>query len=193
MSGAGSGAGLRAGAIDRRDRANRHAVACALCHNARMSDAPETAILVVNLGTPEAPTAPAVARYLAEFLGDKRVVAIPRLFWWPLLHWVILPRRSPKSAEKYAQVWLADGSPLAVYTRRLAEGMQRELPGHRVAWAMRYGAPALAPGPGCAARGGRCAGSWCCRCTRSIRPPPPPRSRTWWAPGRRAIRSCRCA
>ncbi|WP_045766949.1 ferrochelatase [Xanthomonas albilineans] len=110
-----------------------------------MSNAPETAVLVVNLGTPEAPTAPAVARYLAEFLGDKRVVAIPRLFWWPLLHWVILPRRSPKSAEKYAQVWLPDGSPLAVYTRRLAEGMQRALPDHKVAWAMRYGTPALAP------------------------------------------------
>lgn len=110
-----------------------------------MSDAPDTAVLVVNLGTPEAPTAPAVARYLAEFLGDKRVVAIPRLFWWPLLNWVILPRRSPRSAEKYALVWLPEGSPLAVYTRRLAEGMQRELPGHRVAWAMRYGAPALAP------------------------------------------------
>jgi len=133
------------GRIDRCDRHDRDARGGRLCHNAWMSDAPETAVLVVNLGTPEAPTAPAVARYLAEFLGDKRVVAIPKLFWWPLLNWVILPRRSPRSAEKYALVWLPEGSPLAVYTRRLTEGMQRELPGHRVAWAMRYGTPALAP------------------------------------------------
>jgi len=133
------------GRVDRCDRHDCDARGVRLCHNAPMSDAPETAVLVVNLGTPEAPTAPAVARYLAEFLGDKRVVAIPKLFWWPLLNWVILPRRSPRSAEKYALVWLPDGSPLAVYTRRLAEGMQRELPEHRVAWAMRYGSPALAP------------------------------------------------
>ncbi|MCD7098604.1 ferrochelatase [Stenotrophomonas sp. MMGLT7] len=108
-----------------------------------MPDAPHTALLAVNLGTPEAPTAPAVRRYLAEFLGDRRVVSLPPLLWKPLLHGLILPLRGPRSAHKYAQVWLPEGSPLAVYTRRLAEGMQRELPQWRVRDAMRYGEPAL--------------------------------------------------
>lgn len=111
-----------------------------------MTEAADTALLVVNLGTPEAPTAPAVRRYLAEFLGDRRVVSIPPLLWKPLLHGLILPLRGPRSAEKYAQVWLPEGSPLAVYTRRLAEGVARELPANwRVRAAMRYGAPALRP------------------------------------------------
>ncbi|MCG8274932.1 ferrochelatase [Stenotrophomonas sp. NLF4-10] len=110
-----------------------------------MSDAPTTALLAVNLGTPETPTAPAVRRYLAEFLGDPRVVSIPPLLWKPLLHGLILPLRGGRSAHKYAQVWLPEGSPLAVYTRRLAEAMQRELPHWRVRDAMRYGQPALRP------------------------------------------------
>lgn len=110
-----------------------------------MSDAPTTALLAVNLGTPETPTAPAVRRYLAEFLSDPRVVSIPPLLWKPLLHGLILPLRSGRSAHKYAQVWLPEGSPLAVHTRRLAEGLQRELPQWRVRDAMRYGTPALLP------------------------------------------------
>ncbi|WP_449468258.1 ferrochelatase [Stenotrophomonas humi] len=110
-----------------------------------MSDAPITALLAVNLGTPETPTAPAVRRYLAEFLSDPRVVSIPPLLWKPLLHGLILPLRSGRSAHKYAQVWLPEGSPLAVYTRRLAEGLQRALPQWRVRDAMRYGTPALLP------------------------------------------------
>lgn len=108
-----------------------------------MLNAPESAVLAVNLGTPEAPTAPAVRRYLAEFLSDPRVVAIPALFWKPLLYGVILPLRSGRSAEKYAQVWLPGGSPLMVHTRNLAEAMQRLMPGRRVRHAMRYGVPAL--------------------------------------------------
>ncbi len=110
-----------------------------------MSDAPTTALLAVNLGTPETPTAPAVRRYLAEFLGDPRVVSIPPLLWKPLLHGLILPLRGGRSAHKYAQVWLPEGSPLAVHTQRLAEAMQRELPHWRVREAMRYGQPALRP------------------------------------------------
>lgn len=110
-----------------------------------MSDAPTTALLAVNLGTPETPTAPAVRRYLAEFLGDPRVVSIPPLLWKPLLHGLILPLRSRRSAEKYAQVWLPEGSPLAVHTRRLAARMQQALPHWRVREAMRYGQPALLP------------------------------------------------
>lgn len=107
------------------------------------SPSPDTAVVLVNLGTPDAPTAEAVRRYLGEFLSDRRVVALPRLFWLPLLHGIILPRRSPKVALKYASVWLDGGSPLAVYTRRLAEGVQREMPDVLVVDAMRYGNPAL--------------------------------------------------
>lgn len=109
-----------------------------------MPDAPDTALVVVNLGTPEAPTAPAVRRYLAEFLGDPRVVSLPRLLWLPLLHGLVLPLRGPRAAAKYALIWRPEGSPLAVYTERLAAAMQAELPAWRVLPAMRYGQPALA-------------------------------------------------
>jgi ferrochelatase len=110
----------------------------------QMQNPPPRALVLVNLGTPSAPTAEAVRRYLAEFLLDPRVVQIPRLLWWPLLNWVILPRRSPVVARKYATVWMDEGSPLAAYTQRLANGMQAALPEWRVAMAMRYGEPALA-------------------------------------------------
>ncbi len=115
----------------------------ALCHNTPMPETPSTALLVVNLGTPEAPTAAAVRRYLGEFLSDRRVVQIPWLLWQPLLRGVILPLRGPKAAEKYAGIWLPDGSPLAVYTQRLAGAMQARLPDWRVRDAMRYGRPSL--------------------------------------------------
>jgi ferrochelatase len=105
-------------------------------------DAP--AILIVNLGTPAAPTARAVRRYLGEFLSDPRVVQVPRWLWWPLLHLVILPLRAGRVARKYASIWLADGSPLAVYTRDLAAALQQRLPQAHVASAMRYGEPAIA-------------------------------------------------
>ncbi len=109
-----------------------------------MPDAPDTALLAVNLGTPEAPTAAAVRRYLGEFLSDPRVVQVPPLLWQPLLRGLILPLRGPKAAEKYAAIWLPEGSPLAVYTRRLAEALQARLPEWRVHDAMRYGPPSLA-------------------------------------------------
>ena len=110
-----------------------------------MSTSIPTTVLTVNLGTPDSPTAPAVRRYLAEFLGDRRVVSIPRLLWLPLLHGVILPLRSRKSAEKYAKVWLPEGSPLAVYTARLAQSMDTLMRGTGISvrHAMRYGKPAL--------------------------------------------------
>src|SRR5512134_3393398 len=94
--------------------------------------APATAVVLVNLGTPDAPTAGAVRRYLSEFLHDYRVVDLSRWLWCPLLHFVILPIRGPKVAKKYASVWLPGGSPLAVHTRELAQAVQRELPDVRV-------------------------------------------------------------
>lgn len=106
--------------------------------------APTTALVLVNLGTPDAPTASAVRRYLTEFLHDYRVVDLSRWLWCPLLHFVILPIRGPKVARKYASIWLPEGSPLGVYTRQLAEAVQRELPQLRVVHAMRYGNPSFA-------------------------------------------------
>ena len=103
------------------------------------------AVLLVNLGTPEAPTAAAVRRYLAEFLSDRRVVEIPRAVWLPILHGIILRTRPRRSAHAYAQVWTEAGSPLAAVTRAQAEALQARLgAGVRVGWAMRYGKPALA-------------------------------------------------
>ena len=102
------------------------------------------ALLLVNLGTPAAPTAAAVSAYLDEFLSDPRVVQLPRWLWKPLLRKLILPRRSPVVAKKYAEVWLPGGSPLAVHTAALADAVRAKLPGWRVAHAMRYGAPSLA-------------------------------------------------
>ncbi|MEP6633422.1 MAG: ferrochelatase, partial [Luteimonas sp.] len=104
----------------------------------------DTAVLLVNLGTPEAPTPRAVRRYLAQFLHDHRVVQLTRWLWCPLLHGVILPLRAPKVAKKYAEIWMDEGSPLAVHTRRLTAAVQSRLPRLRVAHAMRYGAPSIA-------------------------------------------------
>ena len=107
-----------------------------------------TAILLVNLGTPDAPDAPAVRRYLAEFLGDPRVVELPRLLWLPLLHGIILRTRPAKSAAKYATIWTPEGSPLKLHTERqakllkglLGERGQKEL---LIDWAMRYQNPSI--------------------------------------------------
>jgi ferrochelatase len=109
---------------------------------------PDTAVLLCNLGTPDAPTAPALRRYLAEFLSDPRVVEIPRLIWWLILHGIILRVRPKKSAAKYARIWTADGSPLKVWSVKQALLLAGYLGqrGHRVAvhCAMRYGKPSVA-------------------------------------------------
>jgi ferrochelatase len=106
-----------------------------------------TAVLLVNLGTPDEPTAPALRRYLAQFLSDPRVVEIPRLAWLPILHGIILRVRPAKSAAKYQSIWTPDGSPLAVWTARQQQALQRVLDGrgHQllVRHAMRYGQPAI--------------------------------------------------
>ncbi|MDD2546132.1 MAG: ferrochelatase [Burkholderiaceae bacterium] len=107
-----------------------------------------TAILVCNLGTPDAPTASALRRYLGEFLSDHRVVEIPRLVWLPILHGIILRTRPAKSAAKYASIWTPEGSPLAVWTRtqaqRLSEALQAAGDDVLVRYAMRYGNPSIA-------------------------------------------------
>jgi ferrochelatase len=110
---------------------------------------PRSAVVLVNLGTPEAPTPKAVRRYLAEFLGDPRVVELPRLLWWPVLHGIILRVRPQKSARAYAAIWTEQGSPLLVYSLGLADALRAEL-GRRsgreavVELAMRYGQPSIA-------------------------------------------------
>jgi protoporphyrin/coproporphyrin ferrochelatase len=110
--------------------------------------APRTAVLLCNLGTPDAPTAPALRRYLAEFLSDPRVVEIPRALWFLILHGIILRVRPAKSARKYASVWMPEGSPLRVWTERQAKLLGGYLGerGHLVTvrFAMRYGKPSIA-------------------------------------------------
>ncbi len=109
---------------------------------------PRTAVLLCNLGTPEAPTPAALRRYLAEFLNDPRVVEIPKFIWWFILNGVILPLRSRRSAAKYRTVWLPEGPPLTVWTDRQAKLLAGYLGqrGHRVTvrFAMRYGQPSIA-------------------------------------------------
>jgi ferrochelatase len=106
--------------------------------------APRVGILLINLGTPDAPDARSVRRYLAEFLSDPRVVEIPQLVWQPILRGVILTTRPKKSAHAYQQVWTDEGSPLAVHTRATARALQQAMPQVSVDWAMRYGNPAIA-------------------------------------------------
>ena len=105
-------------------------------------------VLLINLGTPDAPTPEAVRVYLREFLSDPRVVEIPRLVWWPILNFFILPTRPKAPAARYAQVWTRDGSPLRVYTERQTTMLQGYL-GDRlrapvvIDHAMRYGKPSI--------------------------------------------------
>jgi ferrochelatase len=105
----------------------------------------QTAVLLVNLGTPTAPTAAAVRPYLAEFLSDPRVIELPRWQWWPILHGIILRFRPKRSAHAYGRIWDAQGSPLRWHSEALAQALQVELGDEvRVALAMRYGEPAVA-------------------------------------------------
>ncbi|HET8898594.1 MAG TPA: ferrochelatase [Rhodanobacteraceae bacterium] len=117
-----------------------------------MSDASattKTGVLVVNLGTPDAPTAAALRRYLGEFLADPRVVDLtPRWWWWLILHAVILTVRPARSAAAYRKVWTAEGSPLRVHTEELVDALRSHLAMTdatvMVELAMRYGAPSIA-------------------------------------------------
>jgi protoporphyrin/coproporphyrin ferrochelatase len=110
--------------------------------------AARSAVLFCNLGTPDTPSTADVRRYLKEFLSDHRVVEIPRLLWWLILHGVILPFRPAKSAAKYASIWTPEGSPLKIWTEKQALMLQGWLAqrGHdvRVRYAMRYGSTSIA-------------------------------------------------
>jgi ferrochelatase len=103
-----------------------------------------TGVLLVNLGTPDAPTASATRRYLAEFLSDKRVIEIPKIIWMLILHGIILRIRPKKSAAKYKTVWTEEGSPLLVISKRLTAAIQAQL-GElaQVKLGMRYGNPSI--------------------------------------------------
>ena len=109
--------------------------------------APRTAVLYCNLGTPSAPTAPALRKYLAEFLGDSRVVEIPKPIWLLILHGIILRVRPAKSAAKYASIWTEQGSPLKAFTEQQSQSLGTALQerGHHVSvrYAMRYGQPSI--------------------------------------------------
>jgi len=106
---------------------------------------PKIGVLLINLGTPDEPSAAAVRRYLAEFLSDPRVIEIPKLAWKPILHGIILRTRPRRSAHAYSQVWTNEGSPLAVIARRQAQALRKRFAGRvHVEHAMRYGNPAIA-------------------------------------------------
>lgn len=109
--------------------------------------APNAAILLVNLGTPDAPDTPSLRRYLREFLSDRRVIEVPRAVWWPILYGIILPFRSPRSARAYQRVWTDDGSPLMVASQSLANRLGKSLgatrPRVKVMLAMTYGRPGI--------------------------------------------------
>ncbi|MBD1559135.1 ferrochelatase [Vibrio sp. S9_S30] len=112
-----------------------------------MENMPKQGILLANLGTPDAPTAPAVKRFLAQFLMDKRVVDLTRWLWCPILHGVILPIRSPKVAKLYQSVWMDEGSPLMVYSKRQVKALEMSLD-MPVELGMTYGNPSLQDGVG---------------------------------------------
>lgn len=107
--------------------------------------APKIGVLLINLGTPDAPDAPAVKRYLKQFLSDRRVVEIPPIAWQPILRGIILNTRPKKSAHAYRQVWTEEGSPLAAITRRQAQALEGAFDEQVIVdHAMRYGNPAIA-------------------------------------------------
>ncbi len=114
----------------------------------RHADRPRLGVLIANLGTPDSPTAPALRTYLREFLSDPRVVEVPRLLWWIILHGIVLRTRPAKSAKAYAEVWTEHGSPLLLISRAQVAGIARRLRQRlsspvAVELGMRYGQPAI--------------------------------------------------
>src|SRR5690554_5778560 len=107
-------------------------------------------VLMINLGTPDQPTAAAIRRYLAEFLSDPRVIEIPQWAWQIILHGIILRTRPRKLVPRYQGIWLEQGSPLVVYSKAQARGLETQLRSEgeniRVELAMRYGNPSIQAG-----------------------------------------------
>ncbi|MBK1735297.1 ferrochelatase [Halorhodospira abdelmalekii] len=116
----------------------------------RHDDMPVMGVLVANLGTPDEPTTTALRRYLREFLGDPRVIEIPKWRWWPILFGLVLRTRPKKSAAAYREVWRSDGSPLLTIGERQVAGIRRRLEARSavgpfaVELGMRYGNPSIA-------------------------------------------------
>jgi ferrochelatase len=106
--------------------------------------APKIGVLLINLGTPDAPEERAVRRYLAEFLSDRRVIEIHPIAWKPILHGIVLRTRPKKSAEAYNQIWTNEGSPLRAIAHRQTKALRSRLTGISVHYAMRYGHPGIA-------------------------------------------------
>ncbi|MDR2239467.1 MAG: ferrochelatase [Zoogloeaceae bacterium] len=111
--------------------------------------ADKTAVLLINLGSPEAPTPAALRAYLKQFLSDPRIVELPRPLWWLILNLIVLNTRPRRSAEKYAKIWTPEGAPLKAHTERQAKLLRGYLgeAGEKnlvIEWAMRYGAPSVA-------------------------------------------------
>jgi ferrochelatase len=110
-----------------------------------MADAPaKTGVLVANLGTPDDPSPPAVRQFLKEMLSDRRIVDLPAVLWWPILHGIILRTRPARSAEAYQKIWMPEGSPQMVFGRRLIDRMRAT--GLTVAMGMTYRRPSIAEG-----------------------------------------------
>lgn len=104
----------------------------------------KTAVILMNTGSPAAPTEAALRSYLKDFLSDPRIIELPAWVWQPILHGVILRTRPVKSAERYKKIWMPDGSPLIVYTQKLVEAINDRLPEEiMVAMAMKVGAPTV--------------------------------------------------
>src|SRR5947209_742547 len=102
-------------------------------------------VLLIQLGTPDAPNPAALRRYLRQFLGDPRVIEAPRLLWWLILNFRILLTRPRQSALKYQRIWKADtGSPLLHFTQRQTQALQEQLPQVPVRFGMQVGNPPVA-------------------------------------------------
>ena len=109
-----------------------------------MSAPHNTGVLLVNLGTPDAPTPRAVKKFLKTFLSDSRVITLWKPLWWIILNFIILRFRSKKIAALYRDIWLKEGSPLFVNTKKIAEALQEKVGNEKkIAFAMRYSAPAI--------------------------------------------------
>lgn len=119
---------------------------------ARRDEQAQTGVMLIQIGSPDAPTPRAVRRFLKEFLWDSRVVDAPRPLWWLILNGIVLRTRPRRSAALYEKIWLDEGSPLQVISRRQAAGLSAELRNRlgadapAVVLAMRYGAPSIREG-----------------------------------------------